>query len=516
MKFPSNIAMSMMVASVVNASPREYFVHTPELVRELHRQDRQLKQQPVNKSLCGEKIDGQAMWYTKYHCSIASADVTFVHDNNIIQAKKGEVIPWSCESAMCPAPARRDCFVDADACNDDEYCWIDQHEMWGPWTMGDDGKTPDEYYCKQDLDRFIEQQNMNAAQAAQLKQTHELACSGTEKVSGENTYKTIRGQCIKYRKEEQSCLSNSLKSRKDFGFDSSYARQENGKVFERPLRCDERTHVCTGSEFGVLPSTCVKKRPANICYFGPWWDSSACLRTEEDAPTSGLSYSQAMQAFATTILLFPGEVSSPGACEFWDPSTKQGKHVVYNRNQIYNIISALWPTVAGAPPSLEEVLAYHPTPLQLPGGVQECYDQQGNASSPVPSMLHNLTKMAARPNLVWSLVHFAMHNQPRPMSSKRVQASRALAEFLMQSYWCTDCRGFFSIGVVKEYGLPPSTMDGDHHAKWWWWAHNVASEHVASTRGGHPWEWQLGSQGDEAIQNPFFMAWEDAQAMWTL
>mmetsp|Transcript_3276 Transcript_3276/g.6942 ORF Transcript_3276/g.6942 Transcript_3276/m.6942 type:complete len:517 (-) Transcript_3276:34-1584(-) len=514
MKFSACIALSMV--SSVKGSPREYFVHTPQLVQKLHAQARESKQNPANQSLCGEKIDGQAMWYTKYDCSLASANVSFVYNNSIVNAKKGDVIPWACESAMCPPPARRDCYLNPDICEADEYCWIDQHERWGPWTMGENGKTPDEDFCNKDLNSWISKQNLNKAQIVDLRRTHRLACKGTKKASGQDVYKTIRGQCVKYRKEEQSCSSYSLTFRKEFGFDSSYARKENGNVFKRPLRCDERTHICTGPEFDVLPNTCVKKRPADVCYYGPWWDSSVCLRTEANAPTSGLAYNQAVQAFATAILLFPGEIMSPGSCEFWDTSSAIGRQANVTRKQIYNIIAALWPTAAGAPPTLDDLLKYNPTPLQLAGGVEECYEQQGNASSSVPSMLHNLTIAATRPNLVWSLVHFAMHNQPRPMSFKRVQASRALAEFLMENFWCTDCRGFFAIGVVKEYGLPPSTMDPDSHAKWWWWGHNVASEHVATTRGGHPWEWQIGSQGNTDVQNPFFMAWEDAQEMSTL
>ena len=45
------------------------------------------------------------------------------------------------------------------------------------------------------------------------------------------------------------------------------------------------------------------------------------------------------------------------------------------------------------------------------------------------------------PSQVWSLVHFVMHNQPEPMSGARAQASRALAVWLLNNFWCDDCRG---------------------------------------------------------------------------
>lgn len=34
-----------------------------------------------------------------------------------------------------------------------------------------------------------------------------------------------------------------------------------------------------------------------------------------------------------------------------------------------------------------------------------------------------------------------MHNQPEPMTSARAQASRALAVWLLNNFWCDDCRG---------------------------------------------------------------------------
>jgi hypothetical protein len=41
--------------------------------------------------------------------------------------------------------------------------------------------------------------------------------------------------------------------------------------------------------------------------------------------------------------------------------------------------------------------------------------------------------------------------------------------------------------VLDAIGLPPDTTERHAHADWWWRAHNMASEHSAATRGGHPW-----------------------------
>ena len=64
--------------------------------------------------------------------------------------------------------------------------------------------------------------------------------------------------------------------------------------------------------------------------------------------------------------------------------------------------------------------------------------------------------------------------------------------------------------------LPPDRPDPTAHARWWWWAHNVASEHVATTRGGHPWIHQSGAPDVERYQNPYFMTFEDAVTQWAV
>jgi len=121
---------------------------------------------------------------------------------------------------------------------------------------------------------------------------------------------------------------------------------------------------------------------------------------------------------------------------------------------------------------------------------------------------------ANRPNLVWSLIHFVMHNQPSPMSREAVAASRALANHLSENFWCNDCRGFFTIGILSSVGLPPETTDGEAHARYWNLGHNIASEHVASTRGGHPWINTLEEAAASGIENPFYVPFETSVQMW--
>ena len=44
-----------------------------------------------------------------------------------------------------------------------------------------------------------------------------------------------------------------------------------------------------------------------------------------------------------------------------------------------------------------------------------------------------------------------------------------------QNFWCNDCRSFFEVGVIEQFGLPPRDGSGMQIARWWHHAHNVAS-----------------------------------------
>ena len=78
-----------------------------------------------------------------------------------------------------------------------------------------------------------------------------------------NPWPGTRGRCVKYRQEQQSCVpkaSNVLNAA------PAEPKQLGGKDYERALLCSEpRNLVCTGADFHVRPSTCVKARPKDIC-----------------------------------------------------------------------------------------------------------------------------------------------------------------------------------------------------------------------------------------------------------
>jgi len=336
-----------------------------------------------------------------------------------------------------------------------------------------------------------------------------------------NAWKPVHGQCVTYRQESQSCISDTLAFQNPL-LDSPFPRQQNGQTFLRPLVCDPtggkngNALICTGPEFEVLPSTCVQSRPQDTCFSGPWWYSLDCPRTSPEAPKRGLNREQVLNIASTMMLLFAGEVGWPATCVYWDNSTQLGKATATARTRMYAILAALWPAdenLVGPPPTFDEIMAGVPN-QSIIKDINACYANENNAESEQVKELQELNKMAVQPNKIWSGAHFLMHNQPLLMTAARVAGSKALASFLLDYFWCDDCRGFFYEGVVATYGMPPDSLDPEAHAKWWWWGHNVASEHVATSRGGHPWIHQLGAPDVVKYQHPFFMAWEDAVTQW--
>merc|ERR1711988_1355037 len=108
-----------------------------------------------------------------------------------------------------------------------------------------------------------------------------------------------------------------------------------------------------GPDYEVLPSTCVKERPANLCYAGPWWDSSRCPRTQVEwyDTQAGMNRSWAIEALRSSLILYPGEVDHASSCTFW-----QSPHVAAARDSMYEIIGALWPShLLGPYPSKKAV-----------------------------------------------------------------------------------------------------------------------------------------------------------------
>jgi len=552
---------------VLHATPSEYWARASPAVRrarermereqDSNRRGLRLRSQhsaPIPFDLdCGaENNETQAgtMWYTAgpstRSCSRASRNLTYVYKDAktgkavVRTAIKGDLIRMHCDNWECPIPQVKNCYVDRNACLEDEWCMVETHEKWGQWAMGQNGHTPDFDHCGEEYEQLILEadatftEDLNESRNAMCNSTQVGATAGymlVDDLSTTNGYLTwmpSRGKCVKYRQEGESCVPTQSSTG---AFQSEFIRRaatgsgslKGGGSMDRPLACAPGL-VCTGPDYDVLPSTCVKERPADLCYAGPWWISTACPRTamakdfqqNGSAVAGGMNRSWALKSLRSFLLLYPGEVLAPWDCEFWTD-----EHVQNAMSTGYSIAEALWPRhVVGPYPSWEEV-SNEFFVVQI--GNDRSYNLLKNMTAEICQIKDEdkqdvvdalastaLGAWSSMPNLIWSLIHFMMHNQRAPMPQKAVDASQALATHLSENFWCNDCRGFFTIGVLSVYGLPPDVPNGEAHARYWNLGHNVASEHVATTRGGHPWIVGLGAK----IGNPFYMPYETAAKMW--
>jgi len=487
---------------------------------------------PKGEPPCGPPIKDQKMYFAgPGRCSIASANMDYLaHDGKIKHARKGEIIEMNCDDVFCPIPVIADCYMSPDICSKNEWCWVRQHEKWGAWAMGPlpngtFGHTPAMEYCKEFIPAYeealkIAQQENDMKKIIQLNRSLEILCPSSSQTFS-NAWRPIRGQCVPFRQEQQSCFQQQdLSPAFNGSLAPRYMLDNKGAPMERPLACAPDL-TCTAPNFNVLPSTCVQKRPRDICYYGPWWDSSDCPR-QKMMMRPGLNYKLTVDAMISAAMLYPGEIASMGSCTYWDRTTTLGKSVLRVREQVYKIAVDLWPyQLLKPPPSLEELSEMLPDPFWYLVHVKNMSPEEASRRCPiyaddkkskVSQLLAEASILSAQPNKVWSLVHFFTFNLiDLQITQEKGLASQALATLLAQNFWCNDCRSFFEVGVIEQFGLPPLGTGMDI-AKWWHHAHNTASEHVATTRAGHPWIHQLDAL--PSYQNPFYMTWEDAYHMW--
>jgi hypothetical protein len=263
--------------------------------------------------------------------------------------------------------------------------------------------------------------------------------------------------------QEESCQAELREGNSLYG--PEYAVKESGRPFTRPLRCGPGL-ICTG-DVEPTPYTCVKARPPNVCYQGPWWNSTWCKvggGAGGEYPT-GLPQDVLEEAAAALILQFAQDNLKPSQPEFWTSEMTNR-----TRAEGSNIVETLWP------PQYRATTTFPLSTIPNPYASGPVYSAAWNSTASEAS-----TIMAQTPK-VWSTVHSLIHNTNDPMSNKQVWASRALALFLVQNFQCGDCRGFFHTDIIEVIGIPPDSSVRQNHQRWWWRAHNMVSEHTAATR----------------------------------
>ena len=130
---------------------------------------------------------------------------------------------------------------------------------------------------------------------------------------------SVRGRCERFRGEEESCNAQlAFSSAAAAAFAPQYVIGTDGRP-PRPLVCGPGL-ACTG-DFGPLPHTCVRARPPDVCYQGPWWDSSSWCKVGSvagNAYTGGLPREE-LEAIAPALLIqLPTEIfHNPESLVFW-------------------------------------------------------------------------------------------------------------------------------------------------------------------------------------------------------
>uniref|UniRef100_A0A383W1N7 Sulfhydryl oxidase n=1 Tax=Tetradesmus obliquus TaxID=3088 RepID=A0A383W1N7_TETOB len=482
-----------------------------------------------------------------------------------------------CDSVVCPNPPVPDCYMNEGICAEDEWCQLEDQVRFGPWAMAG-GETPnvspgDCAFFKQQGYNWIfdqvcrnsshwgpwqavrgrcskyrrEQQSCNAYFAAivpslppsRLKQhsrtasssssssTADMEANGGVKHSGVGSdlanvrWRSLLSPLEAFHAPGSSSISHTNSGHSteavlgSSGFNQllpHYAvSEEDGRPPMRPMLCGPGL-VCTG-DVQPMPNTCVKVRPPNTCYQGPWWDSTSWCKVGSNANNqfyAGLPLEELEEVAKALLLQLPVEhFTNPLSVKFWHSPAAD-----VARGKIQGILAALWP---------QSYRAATRFPLDIP-------DPRHAGSVHSTGWNHTAAKAASlyhQSNKVWSTIQTLVHNMKDPMPPTQVAASRALAVWLRQHFMCCNCRGMWANYVLNHLGLPPKSSSRYDHTRWWWRAHNMVSEHAASSRGGHPWVWP--SQTDEEFstqhaqyggklrcQNPWFLPYEFAELMWKI
>lgn len=597
--------MTMFITCVIGA-PHDYKEQWSDMILRLV-EERAMAglEHKTSEAPCGRQSNVSSsgnMWFTAYGCRVAAGKVSYVNQNgSFAAAEANEIIDLQKspgEAVYWPSPSRTDCYYDGSLCGPDEWCMTERHEKWGPWAETPSGQTADAH-CTQPYFGFSVLL-LNETQRRALNQSivddtcggvycENGACStyaGSMNAvaslsQGPSPWRPVRGQCVKYRKKNQSCYM-TFSHFGDFYRDAFIATTDpfhEGGSIERPMVCapglvctevlagiqscvdpNELSNdatgtpreenescgpempckpglVCTGPELQVLNSTCVKPRPPDLCFAGPWWDSTSCPRSGLDPlgnkpPCGGMTYAFALESLYTTMLLSPGEIVSAGSCSYWfqldGQSSGWAQRTSQLRRTIYDIFDTLWPRhIPGFEvlPTFDMIerevyaIPYSNASTCVAAEQATCTSSNDSQICHLQDRLAYAGQIVNQPCKVWSLIHWVMANLLPIMTEEQVHASQSIALVLRDNFWCNDCRGFFTIGVLGEFGYPPSSRNSIDHERYWNLGHNQASEHVATTRGGHPWMFQLANQTSgpytaSSFQNPFFMPFECSHHQW--
>lgn len=167
------------------------------------------------------------------------------------RAEAGALIDLQCDSAICPPPAVRNCFMADDVCRGDEWCLLEDQVKFGPWALGVAGETPNIKYT-------------TCAALREGNYTHLYArtCGGRDDWG---PWLAVRGRCVKYRCGAEGgrgerpraggLIAGALGGRQR-------RRRRNGCVAGEPAACAAPTPqdcaVCKRRPLGAHAHACVR------------------------------------------------------------------------------------------------------------------------------------------------------------------------------------------------------------------------------------------------------------------
>ncbi len=67
------------------------------------------------------------------HTRAYSQSYEYFDGETLALATQGDFVPITCASVICPMPIVQDCYYDDSVCAEDEWCFVNTQEMWGPW-----------------------------------------------------------------------------------------------------------------------------------------------------------------------------------------------------------------------------------------------------------------------------------------------------------------------------------------------------------------------------------------------
>eukprot|EP00879_Flechtneria_rotunda_P016272 GHRR01017025.1.p1 GENE.GHRR01017025.1~~GHRR01017025.1.p1 ORF type:complete len:343 (+),score=87.96 GHRR01017025.1:947-1975(+) len=277
--------------------------------------------------------------------------------------------PWAMAGGETPMFSLEDC----KEVKEQGFHWIYEQVCrnethWGPWeavrgrcsTFRQEQQSCNAYFAAANPDSSAFRLG-DAVETAQPKQRVKSINSAAEWQSNINTrhkrsllapvnsYHTIAavGQSGANQAASSQAGGGAVQAAADEpapGFQSQlwphYVVDDDGRPPVRPQLCAPGL-ACTG-DLEPTPNTCVKVRPPNVCYQGPWWDSSSWCKVggkANNAIYGGLPLHQLKLAAQALLIQLPVEhFVGPTNPKFWH---SQSADVA--RGKIQGILRALWP-----------------------------------------------------------------------------------------------------------------------------------------------------------------------------